>query len=101
MLAILLVASQTIYAAKVMTFGCTSLEEVSKLNRMRIEGTPFEKELYDEVFLGQCVTIPKGTTVEGSINKSEPPTLLVDRRIIPPGYIAPLADFEPRSASAK
>lgn len=94
MLAFLLVASHTYYAAAVATFGCTSSEEVVELRHLQTNGLPFEKELYGQIFQGQCVNIPKGTIVEGSVRKEDPQMLVIDRQIIPPGYIAPLADFE-------
>jgi hypothetical protein len=46
---------------------------------------------------GECVTILKGTLVEGSIETSNKSILRVNQWIEPPGYEAPLDDFEIKS----
>jgi len=93
-LTILVAASQMLYEAKVTTFGCGSIEEVSDLQRIRADEKAFRTELYEQIFYGQCVEIEKGKLVEGSIVAANSTMLLVDREILPPGYVAPLDDFE-------
>ncbi len=97
-LTILVAFSQTFYEAKVTTFGCSSTEEVSELLRNRADEKAFQTELVQQVFYGQCVEITKGSMVEGSIG-SDSSLLLVDKQIEPPGYMAPIDDFE-RKATA-
>jgi hypothetical protein len=99
----ILVTSQVIYVANTMTFGCSSIEEIAKLQVIRADRKAFQAQLYEQIFEGQCVEIPKGKVVEGSIEPGDPLLLLVDRRIEPPGYLAPARDFrrykEPRTGS--
>jgi hypothetical protein len=94
LLAILVAAAPTLYEAKVMTFGCNSIEEVSDLLHIRPDEKAFQKALYEQIFYGQCVAIEKGKVVEGSVEATNSSMLLVDREILPPGYLAPLDDFE-------
>jgi hypothetical protein len=94
LLGTLLVASQVLYVATTATFGCSSIEEVAKLQLIRPTKKAFQAELYEQIFEGQCVEIPKGKVVEGSIEPGASSMLLVDRRVEPPGYVAPLRDFE-------
>jgi len=93
LLATLLVTPQTLYVAKTTTFGCSSIEEVEKLQRIRPVKKAFRTELYQEIFAGQCVEITKGKVVEGSSHAGDSSILLVDRQIEPPGFLAPSHDF--------
>jgi hypothetical protein len=94
MLAALWVASQVLYVANTSTFGCTSIEEIARLQRLRATKPAFQKELVEQLFEGQCVEITKGKVVEGAIEPGDASLLRVDRQIQPPGYIAPLNDFQ-------
>jgi hypothetical protein len=97
-LAVVLVASQvTYYEAKVTTFGCTSIEEVQRLQSLRSDQKAFQMALLGKQMYGECVTILKGTLVEGSIETSNKSILRVNQWIEPPGYEAPLDDFEIKS----
>jgi hypothetical protein len=91
---VLIAASQTLYVAKAPTFGCNSSVEVSDLQNIRSDDKAFQKSLYEQIFYGQCVVIEKGKIVVGSIDATDPSMLTVDREILPPGYLSPLADFE-------
>ena len=93
MLGALLAASQILYVANTATFGCSSIEEIAKLQRLRSARKAFQTELYEQIFQGQCVEIAKGKVVEGSIDAGDPSILRVDRRVEPPGFVAPLDDF--------
>ena len=93
MLAALLAASQILYVANTATFGCSSIEEIAKLQRLRPAMKTFQTELYEQIFQGQCVEIAKGKVVEGSIDAGDSSILHVDSRIEPPGFVAPLDDF--------
>jgi heme A synthase len=93
LLATLFVTSQMLYVANTTTFGCSSGEEVAKLQRIRPARKSFQTELYQQIFAGQCVEIAKGKVVEGSIQTGDSSILLVDRQIEPPGFLAPLRDF--------
>ncbi len=97
-LAVLIAAAPAYYEAKVMTFGCNSAEEVAELQRLRADENAFGKALYEQVFYGQCVQIEKGKIVEASDAPSA--LLLVDREVLPPGYLAPKADFEAKTTDA-
>jgi hypothetical protein len=102
LLAVLVVAAQMLYyEAKVTTFGCNSKEEVSELQRIRTDEKAFQTELVQQIFYGQCVEIPKGKLVEGSVDAVDSSMLQVDRQILPPGYLAPLDDFELKAADGK
>jgi hypothetical protein len=93
LLATLFVTPQMLYVANTTTFGCSSIEEVAKLQRIRPDRKSFQTELYQQIFEGQCVEIFKGKVVEGSIQAGDSSILLVDRQIEPPGFLAPLHDF--------
>src|SRR5579862_6047745 len=95
-LAALVASSPTLYQAKVPSFGCTSTDEVAKLQQMRSDQKAFQTELIQQMFYGECVGITKGELVEGAVESTNPSMLLVDRRILPPGYLAPIDDFELR-----
>jgi hypothetical protein len=49
----------------------------------------------------ECVTILKGTLVEGSIEASDKSIVRVNEQIEQPGYEAPLDDFELKPAEGK
>ena len=101
-LGVVLVASQlTYYEAKVTSFGCTSIEEVHRLQSLRSDQKAFQMALLEKQMYGECVTILKGTLVQGSIETSDKSILRVNQQVEPPGYEAPLADFEVKAAEAK
>jgi hypothetical protein len=87
------VLSPVLYVANTSTFGCTSIEEIARLQHLRATKPAFQKELVEQVFEGQCVEITKGKVVEGAIEPGDASWLRVDRMIQPPGYVAPLHDF--------
>ena len=94
-LATVLVASQmTYYEAKVTTFGCTSIEEVSRLQTIRSDQKAFQMALLEKQMYGECVTILQGTLVQGSVEDTDKSILRVNQQIEPPGYEAPRDDFE-------
>jgi hypothetical protein len=98
-LAILIATGQmTYYEAKVSTFGCYSIEEVQQLQSIRSDRIAFQKALLESQIYGQCVTILKGTVVEGSIETTNMSILRVNMHVDPPGYEAPLDDFKRRTA---
>ena len=55
-----------------------------------------EKQIY-----GECVAILKGTLVQGSIGAADYSILRVNQEIDPPGYEAPLGDFETKAMDGK
>jgi hypothetical protein len=67
----LVVALQQYYTAKVTTFGCTSIEEVSQLQSIRSDQKAFQTALTEQQLYGECVTILQGTVVEGSIETTD------------------------------
>jgi hypothetical protein len=100
--AIVLVASQkTYYVAKVTSFGCTSIEAVSQLQKVRSDQKAFQAALIEKQTSGECVTILQGTLVQGSIEATDASILRVNEVVEPPGYEAPLADFEIKAADGK
>ena len=101
-LAITLVASQTTYyQAKVTTFGCTSIDAVSQLQKVRSDGKAFQTALMEKQTYGECVAILKGTLVQGSIERTDDSILRVNQEIDPPGYEAPLSDFKAKAMAGK
>jgi hypothetical protein len=94
--AVVVLASLTLYEAQVASFGCNSTAEVSKLQTVRSDAQAFQRLLTAQVAYGQCVTIPKGAIVEGSIPDTESSVLLINVKSDPPGYIVPLKDFRPK-----
>ena len=101
-LAIALVASQTTYyEAKITTFGCTSIDAVSQLQKVRSHGKGFQAALMEKQMYGECVAILKGTLVQGSIEVADDSILRVNQEIEPPGYEAPLGDFETKAMDGK
>ena len=101
-LATVLVASQmTYYEAKVTTFGCTSIEEVSRLQTIRSDQKAFHMALLEKQMYGECVTILQGTLVQGSVEDTNKSILRVNQQIEPPGYEAPRDDFEVKAMDQK
>ena len=101
-LAVVLVASQmTYYEAKVMSFGCTSMQEVHRLQSIRSDQKAFQMALLEKQIYGECVTILKGTVVEGSIETNDKSVLRVNGQVEPPGYEAPRDDFEIKAAEGR
>jgi hypothetical protein len=98
-LALILVTSQvTYYEAKVTTFGCTSITEVQRLRGLRSDQKAFQMALLEQQMYGHCVTILKGTLVQGVIEANDKSILRVNQQIEPPGYEAPFDDFELKTA---
>jgi hypothetical protein len=94
-LAVALVAWEgTYYEAKVESFGCTSIEEVSRLQSIRSDQKAFQMALLEKQIYGECVTILKGTVVEGEIETTDSSILRVNGHVEPPGYEAPRDDFD-------
>ena len=94
-LAVALVASQTTYyEAKVTSFGCTSIDAVSQLQKVRSDQKAFQMTLMEKQMYGECVTILKGTLVQGSVEAADKSILRVNQQVEPPGYEAPRDDFE-------
>jgi len=88
------IVAHVLFAAKIATFGCSSLDEVSRLQHLRPDQKAFQTELMQQMFYGQCVAIEPGKLVIADIEASDPHILLIDRAIEPPGYLAPAIDFE-------
>jgi hypothetical protein len=100
--AVVLVASQmTYYEAKVTSFGCTSIEDVSRLQRLRSDQKAFQAALLEKQIYGECVAILKGTLVEGVVETSDTSILRVNMEVDPPGYEAPKDDFEIKAIDRK
>jgi hypothetical protein len=101
-LAVVLVASQTTYyTAKIPTFGCTSIDEVSHLQSIRSNQEAFQAALIEKQMDGECVTILQGTLVQGSIETTDTSILRVNQEVEPPGYEAPRDDFEMKALNGK
>src|SRR5215475_5273296 len=95
LLALTLIASQTTYyEAKVVSFGCTSTDAVSQLQKVRSDQKDFQMALIEKQNYGECVTSLKGTVVQGSIEAADSSILRVNQDVAPPGYEAPRDDFE-------
>ena len=93
--AVALVASHlTYYEAKVTSFGCTSIDDVSQLQKVRSDQKAFQATLVEKQMYGECVAILKGTLVEGEIETTNKSILRVNGQLEPPGYEAPRDDFE-------
>jgi hypothetical protein len=84
LLATVLATSQVLYVANTTTFGCSSIQEIAKLQLIRTVTKAFQAELYEQIL---------GKVVAGSYEPGDSSMLLVDRRIEPPGFVAPLHDF--------
>jgi hypothetical protein len=94
-LAVALVASQTVYyEAKVTSFGCTSIDAISQLQKVRSDQKAFQMALMEKQMYGECVTILVGTLVQGSVEAADKSILRVNGQVEPPGYEAPRDDFE-------
>lgn len=89
------------YEAKVPTFGCTSIEAVTELQQVRIDADRFQAALTQKQTYGECVAILKGTLVKGSIEGEHDSILRVNDEIEPPGYEAPLGDFQTKEITTK
>jgi hypothetical protein len=101
-LAVALVASQmTYYEAKVTSFGCTSVDVVSQLQKVRSDQKALQATLMEKQIYGECVSILKGTVVEGESETSDKSILRVNGQVEPPGYEAPRDDFEIKALDQK
>jgi hypothetical protein len=98
-LIVLVAASQLMYEAKNTTFGCYSVEDVSELQSVRSDEKAFQMAFLQKRAYGDCVDIPQGTVVEGSIEPTDTSKLLVLIEKAPPPFEAPLEDFELKAAS--
>jgi len=67
---------------------------VHDLEKIRSDAKAFRMALMEKQMYGECVTILKGTVVQGSIEASDKSILRVNQQVEPPGYEAPLEDFE-------
>jgi hypothetical protein len=92
--AVLVAASQMAYEAKVTSFGCYSVEDVSELQSVRSDEKAFQMAFLQKRAYGNCVDIPIGTVVEGSMEPTDPSKLVVLIEKAPPPFEAPLEDFE-------
>lgn len=103
LLAAVVSASQLLYEAQVPTFGCNSGAEVLELQTIRADAKAFAQLLTVKASYGQCVTIPKGTVVEGpgSDTDADASTLLINAKSDPPGYLVPSKDFKRRPADGE
>src|SRR6476469_543043 len=100
-LGVLLAASQEVYEAKVTSFGCYSVEDVSELQSVRSDEKAFQMAFLEKRAYGNCVDIPQGTVVEGSIEPTDPSKLVVLIEKAPPPFEAPLEDFELKPTDGK
>ena len=101
-LAVALVASQMMYyEAKVTNFGCTSIDAISQLQKVRSDQKAFQMTLMEKQMYGECVTILKGTLVQGSVEAADKSILRVNQQVEPPGYEAPRDDFEIKALDEK
>jgi hypothetical protein len=100
-LALLLPLFQTAYQAKVLTFGCNSSTEVVELQRIRSDQAAFQKQLYAKIVYGQCIAIAEGAVVEGVVERGDQSILRIAARTSPPGYMAPVIDFQPVAARTR
>jgi len=92
---------ESYYEAKVPTFGCTSIEAVTELQKIRADADKFQAALVQKQIYGECVSILKGTPVKGSIEREQDSILRVNHEIDPPGYEAPLEDFQTKETATK
>jgi hypothetical protein len=100
-LAVLVAGSAMVYEAKVTTFGCNSLAEVTQLQRIRSDKDSFHKRLYQQLVLGECIAIAQGQVVDASLVDTSPMVLRVGAAVNPPGFIAPKDDFKLKADDAK
>lgn len=101
LLGVLIATSQMVYEAKVTTFGCYSIEDVSELQRVRADEKAFQMAFLQKRAYGNCVDIPQGTVVEGSIEPADRSKLVVLIEKAPPPFEAPLEDFELKATDGK
>jgi len=95
LIAVALIAWQgTYYTAKEPSFGCTSISALHELQKIRPDPKAFRMALTEKQIYGDCVAILKGTVIEGEIEPSHDTILRVNGHSDPPGYEAPLDDFE-------
>lgn len=87
----------TYYQAKVSTFGCTSIDAVAQLQKVRSDEKALSAALMEKQSIGECVAILKGTQVQGSNEADDNSILRVNQEIDPPGYEAPRDDFETKT----
>jgi hypothetical protein len=90
------VATHVLFAAKIATFGCGSMDELARLQHIRSNRNAFQNELMQQIFSGECVAIERGKLVIGDAQPGDTNVLLLDRAIEPPGYLAPAIEFERR-----
>jgi hypothetical protein len=101
-LTVVLVAAQmTYYEATVTSFGCTSIDAVSQLQKVRSDQKAFQAALVEQQLYGQRLAILQGTVVQGSIEAADSSMLRVNQEIDPPGYEAPRDDFEIKATAGK
>jgi hypothetical protein len=91
----------TYYQAKAPSFGCSSVEATHQLEKVRSDEKAFQAALMDKQLIGECVSIVPGTQVDGSIESADDSRLRVNEKIDPPGYEAPLADFQTKVTDEK
>ena len=92
-------APATYYEAKVSTFACTSIAEAHRLQGLRADVKAFQMALIEKQVHGECFAILKGTVVEGEVESSDAAILRVNKTLEPPGFEAPLKDFELKPAA--
>ena len=72
-----------------------------QLKKVRSDDKAFQAALMDKQLNGECVSISPGTQVEGSIEPADNSILRVNEKIEPPGYEAPLEDFQTKATDEK
>ena len=101
LVALVAAAQTTYYEAKVSTFACTSIPEAHRMHGLRADPKAFQMALVEKQVHCECFAILQGTVVEGEAEGSDAAILRVNRTLEPPGFEAPLKDFEPKSAPGK
>jgi hypothetical protein len=71
-----------------------SIEAAHQLQQVRSDQKAFQEGLTEKQMSGECVTILQGTLVQGQIEDDDNSILRVNEQVEPPGYEAPLDDFE-------
>jgi hypothetical protein len=89
-----LILAVALVASQVTTFGCTSIEDVSRLKSLRSDQKAFQAALVEKQTCGECVTILQRHAADNSI-------LGVNQEVEPPGYEAPREDFEVKAFTSK
>jgi len=100
-LGIVVVASALVYEAKVTTFGCNSLSVLSELKRIRTDKEAFNKALFQQMVFGECIAIPQGQVVDGAPVDKDASALRVGAQVTPPGFMAPVDDFQLKPTDTK